>query len=183
MKFYQTTWFIILMLVCFAPLGIFLMWKYKSNWSKAVKWILSGACGFYFLLYCIVFFALMGDTQPTSVKPSVSVTLSQTTTNPTTEVTPEATTEPTTQPETTARPTTETTKKSTQNTSNDKKTQAVTQKQTTTQDPEAKVTVYITRTGEKYHYENPCGNGTYYPISLAEAKDRGYEPCEKCVLH
>lgn len=41
MKFYQTTWFIILMLVCFAPLGIFLMWKYKSNWSKAVKWILS----------------------------------------------------------------------------------------------------------------------------------------------
>lgn len=59
MKFYQTTWFIILMLVCFAPLGIFLMWKYKSNWSKAVKWILSGACGFYFLLYCIAFFALI----------------------------------------------------------------------------------------------------------------------------
>ncbi|HIR10911.1 MAG TPA: hypothetical protein IAB30_01780 [Candidatus Fimenecus excrementavium] len=125
----------------------------------------------------------MGDTQPTSVKPSVSVTLSQTTTNLTTEATPEATTEPTTQPETTARPTTATTKNSGQNSSGDKKAAATTKKQNVTQDPEAKVTVYITRTGEKYHYENPCGNGTYYPISLAEAKDRGYEPCEKCVLH
>lgn len=168
MKFYQTTWFIILMLVCFAPLGIFLMWKYKSNWSKAVKWILSGACGFYFLLYCIAFFALMGDTQPTSVKPSVSVTNSQTT-------------EPTT--EATTRPTTETTKKSSQNSSNNKKAPVTTKKQSVTQDPEEKITVYVTKTGDKYHYENPCGNGTYYPISLAEAKDRGYEPCEKCVLH
>ena len=182
MKFYQTTWFIILMLFAFAPVGIFLMWKFKPNWGKTAKYVLSVAFGLCFLLWCIDAFIPTEETQPTSALPSVSVTNSQTT-EPTTEVTTEATTEPTTQPETTARPTTETTKKSTQNTSNDKKTQAVTQKQTTTQDPEAKVTVYITRTGEKYHYENPCGNGTYYPISLAEAKDRGYEPCEKCVLH
>lgn len=56
-------------------------------------------------------------------------------------------------------------------------------KETTTLDPESKVTVYITRTGEKYHHENPCGNGKYYNTTLAEAKRSGYKPCEKCVLH
>ena len=44
-------------------------------------------------------------------------------------------------------------------------------------------TVYITKTGKKYHYANPCGKGTYYPCSLAEAQSRGLEPCGKCVLH
>ena len=43
--------------------------------------------------------------------------------------------------------------------------------------------VYITETGKKYHYENPCGRGTYYPITLGEAEAKGLEPCGKCVLH
>ena len=44
-------------------------------------------------------------------------------------------------------------------------------------------TVYYTKTGECYHYENPCGRGKYYPCTLQEAKARGLRPCEKCVLH
>ncbi len=43
-------------------------------------------------------------------------------------------------------------------------------------------TVYITETGKKYHYANPCGRGTYYPCTLAQAQARGLEPCGKCVL-
>ena len=43
-------------------------------------------------------------------------------------------------------------------------------------------TVYYTRTGEKYHYNSNCGNGTYYPCTLQEALDKGLEPCKKCVL-
>jgi len=43
-------------------------------------------------------------------------------------------------------------------------------------------TVYVTETGKKYHYANPCGRGTYYPCTLAEAQARGLEPCGKCVL-
>ncbi len=182
MKFYQTTWFIILMLFAFAPVGIFLMWKFKPNWGKTAKYVLSVAFGFCFLMCCIVAFIPTEETQPTSALPSVSVTNSQTT-EPTTEATTKPTTETTTQPETTTRPTTETTKKSSQNSSNNKKAPVTTKKQSVTRDPEEKITVYITKTGDKYHYENPCGNGTYYPIPLAEAKDRGYEPCEKCVLH
>ena len=43
--------------------------------------------------------------------------------------------------------------------------------------------VYITKTGKKYHYENPCGKGTYYEVSWDKVKSLGLEPCEKCVLH
>lgn len=43
--------------------------------------------------------------------------------------------------------------------------------------------VYITKSGKKYHYCNPCGTGTYYEITLQEALNKGYTPCEKCVLH
>lgn len=43
-------------------------------------------------------------------------------------------------------------------------------------------TVYVTKSGKKYHYANPCGRGTYYPCTLAEAQARGLEPCGKCVL-
>lgn len=53
----------------------------------------------------------------------------------------------------------------------------------TTTISESSKTVYITKTGEKYHYENPCGNGKYYESTLAEAKAKGLGPCEKCVLH
>ena len=43
-------------------------------------------------------------------------------------------------------------------------------------------TIYRTKSGTKYHYANPCGNGTYYAITLAEAKKANLKPCEKCVL-
>lgn len=42
-------------------------------------------------------------------------------------------------------------------------------------------TVYVTATGSKYHYDNNCGNGTYYKSTLDAAKNRGLEPCAKCV--
>lgn len=44
-------------------------------------------------------------------------------------------------------------------------------------------TVYITKTGEKYHYTYPCGNGIFYECPLQEAIDRGLEPCKRCVLN
>lgn len=53
---------------------------------------------------------------------------------------------------------------------------------TASDDPE-QMTVYYTKTGKRYHYANPCGQGTYYPTTLADAKSRGLTPCQKCVLH
>lgn len=54
--------------------------------------------------------------------------------------------------------------------------------QSSSDEPE-QMTVYYTKTGKRYHYENPCGKGTYYPTTLADAKSRGLTPCQKCVLH
>ena len=42
-------------------------------------------------------------------------------------------------------------------------------------------TVYITKTGKRYHYDGNCGNGEYIPSTLAEAEARGLMPCEKCA--
>lgn len=43
----------------------------------------------------------------------------------------------------------------------------------------AETTVYITRTGSKYH-THKCGNGTFYPTTLSDAKARGLSACSKC---
>lgn len=42
-------------------------------------------------------------------------------------------------------------------------------------------TVYVTKTGKRYHYSDSCNGGTYYPATLEEAKNRGLTPCNKCV--
>lgn len=44
---------------------------------------------------------------------------------------------------------------------------------------QAETTVLITRTGSKYH-THKCGNGTYFPATLSEAKSYGLTPCKKC---
>ena len=43
--------------------------------------------------------------------------------------------------------------------------------------------VYITKTGEKYHYANPCGRGSYFAVSLENAINMGYKPCGKCAKY
>lgn len=47
-KWYKKTWFIVLMLVFVAPLGIFLMWKY-AKWNKIVKVVVTLFSAFIFL--------------------------------------------------------------------------------------------------------------------------------------
>lgn len=47
-------------------------------------------------------------------------------------------------------------------------------------DDSQSITVYITPTGKKYHYDGNCGNGTYIPIDLDKAIAQGYGACKKC---
>lgn len=42
-------------------------------------------------------------------------------------------------------------------------------------------TVYITKTGKKYHYDGSCNGGTYIASTLEEALSRGLTPCQKCI--
>ena len=48
--------------------------------------------------------------------------------------------------------------------------------------PEGANTVYVTRTGQRYHYSSTCNGGTYYESTLEAARARGLTPCDKCVL-
>ena len=43
------------------------------------------------------------------------------------------------------------------------------------------ITVYYTNTGKKYHYDNHCNGGNYFPCTLDEAINSGLEPCKKCA--
>ena len=52
---------------------------------------------------------------------------------------------------------------------------------TTSRQSSTNKTVYITKTGKRYHYDNNCNGGTYYPSTLSEAQSRGLTPCNKCV--
>lgn len=52
---------------------------------------------------------------------------------------------------------------------------------TTNPSESTKTTVYITKTGKKYHYSSTCNGGKYYPSTLGEARSRGLTPCSKCV--
>ena len=42
-------------------------------------------------------------------------------------------------------------------------------------------TIYMTKTGEKYHYDGSCNGGTYFETTLEQALKIGLEPCAKCV--
>lgn len=47
--------------------------------------------------------------------------------------------------------------------------------------PEDERSVYITRTGEKYHFDSSCNGGTYYEVPMQTAIDMGLTPCDKCA--
>lgn len=47
--------------------------------------------------------------------------------------------------------------------------------------PNSGHTIYITRTGSKYHYDDHCNGGTYWEVPLSTAIGMGLKPCDKCV--
>ena len=150
------------------------------------------------LFWGFIFIVGSDSSDNTDVDVPKNAIISSTTVSSTTETTTETTTEEsttlpettteenTTEEETTTKKAETTTKKTVTTTKKEtttKKTETTPKKVTTTVNPDSRVTVYYTKTGKKYHYENPCGNGTYYSCTLAEAKGRNLSPCEKCVLH
>lgn len=199
MNFYKKSWFIILLCVLFPPAGLILMWLFKKGWNKFFKIILTIILSFWFLIICVGFFSpdtqnndsntnsdITGDASQ-EIKSEESgadfVTLPSVTedntvhSEPSSSTTSEILTSVNNQKEHSTNPTTS---KPVSTTSKPTTTQ---RQETTTVNPDLKVVVYVTKTGKKYHYENPCGNGTYYESNLADAKARGLQPCEKCVLH
>lgn len=59
--------------------------------------------------------------------------------------------------------------------------QAATKQDPAPQTQQNELTVYVTNTGERYHLSS-CRHlrSSKHPISLADAKRRGYTPCKVC---
>lgn len=210
MKFYKFTLFILFLLL---PAGLVLMWKYKPKWNKVIKFLITLVFSFISLIYFIAIFTNPSNdidntnTTESAILEETSETLSNTVdinsekitenveesativTNESTTIAEPSTTEKSISTTQSITQTASTTAKATTTTTSTTKQVEITTKPSTTkqvtiiQNPESSKTVYVTKSGKKYHYENPCGNGTYYPISLTEAKAKGYTECEKCVLH
>lgn len=92
-KFYQKTWFTVLFLILFFPIGLFTMWKYKK-FNKVARIVITVLLVFFWSII------VLGDdsdsTDSTSDKTSTKATTEATTTA-TTEATTTATTEATTE--------------------------------------------------------------------------------------
>lgn len=124
------------------------------------------------LLLCTLCSCVAPQTENprTDTAANVTVTTTATTTTTTTTTTVATTTTTTT---TTAKPTTTTIKPTT-----------TTAKPITTAAPADEPlseTVYVTKTGKKWHRSSSCNGGTYYESTLTEAERRGLTPCKKCA--
>lgn len=182
--FYQRTWFIILSLIFLAPLGIFLMWKFKP-WNKIVKGLISIVFGLWFFFWAIIAFGSSlpdtpddsATTDPVSESQIVEVAGRPIETKPSTTE-PENTTEPTTQRETTTkRP--ETTEKVTE-----KPTEKQTQKQPVTTEPDRNTTqTYVLNTSTKKYHKPTCSDVDRISsenYATSSTIPSGYTPCGHC---
>lgn len=165
----------------------------KSIFKRWWFWIIAVPVTLFGLLMAV----------PTDAPPDETTTITESISNSKTEVssnevtqnetkkstTQEETTKTTTQKVTTTKKPTTSKKATTQKETTKSATKKVTTTKIITTVPTTKNnidnsrTVYRTETGSKYHYENPCGNGTYYEISLDDAEAAGLGPCKKCVLN
>jgi len=92
MKFYETKWFMWVTLIFFAPVGIFVLWKYK-HYGKGASVALT-------VIFSIVFLAALGSNttkkETPNEKPTVKSEVSTSAENETnTEIETKATVEPT----------------------------------------------------------------------------------------
>ena len=53
-KFYEKTWFVVLMLIFIAPVGLLLMWLKKPDWSKKLRLSSLFLLVDYFCLVCFL---------------------------------------------------------------------------------------------------------------------------------
>ena len=187
--FFQRPGVIFLCLLLFAPLGIFLMWRYIPQWKTGVKVVLS-------ILFGLVFaFALVpkaGDNaadvdQPPAIQQQVDGTKTQPDTKTQKPVVTDKQ-ETAQEPQDAAEPKTEVTTQPDAQSPQDAQ-QAATQPEAPKQEQpvqqeefkDEERVVYITPTGEKYHKKG-CRTikGDCTEIGINDAIARGYTACGVC---
>lgn len=65
--FLKEEWFMWLMLVIFAPVGIFLMWKYNQKFNEEKKFIIAGI---FLVIFALIWFPLLVNSQSKDDRPT-----------------------------------------------------------------------------------------------------------------
>lgn len=150
---YKKVWFMALISVLFPVVGLYLMWKFKKNWNKIIKIILTAIASVWLLFLLVFCFAMGSDSAVVTDEVDYSTTENSviteiikptsTTTTDTTESTANTTTTTTKPTTTTTKPSTTTTKPTTTTT---KPTTTTTKSTTTTTKPTTTTTKATTTT-------------------------------------
>jgi cell division septation protein DedD len=185
-KWYKKFGWIIFFLIFFAPIGVFLMWKYNKNCNKFIKAIVTIISFFFFIVWIMPTDDSNGNK--TSMVEEKIVDVSPTiTTIPETTMVPEptVTSVPTAIPEPTATPVpTATPKPTTTPVPTATPEPIATPEPTAAPEPTAtpvEEMVWIPQTGSKYHSKASCSNmKDPRQVTLSEAQASGYEPCKRC---
>lgn len=160
--FYESTWFIILSLLLFAPLGIYLMYKF-SPWSKKSKHIAAAVFGIWFLVACVGAFSPADDTNAPAPAPYESMT---------TEISASMTKDSTDKETSSEKATEKVTSKPTEN-SVEKQTQKT---------PAKDITYVLNIKTKKYHRPSCSDVKNIKPENYQESASipDGYTPCGHC---
>lgn len=155
-KWYKKTGWIIFFLIFLAPLGIFLMWKYKKTWKQNLKVVMSVCFAIWF-----IFLVITNQENPHPTNDNETLLQSQTTSNESSH-------------------SNSTEKDSLYDTETTEliQTEII---QTNTIESEPTIMVWINDTGTKYHNNPACsGMQNAYEITKEEALNMGKEACKKC---
>ncbi|MBU3138148.1 hypothetical protein KPL39_18110 [Clostridium gasigenes] len=176
-KFYKTNWFMWVMLVFLAPVGIIMLWTKKDvKFTKKTKGILTGVFAIFFIIVLV-------NKEPTSEKKVVSnykevieESAEKTEEKVADDIFVEAPKEETPKEvikveEVVQAPVVE-----------EPVVEAPAVVVTPTEQPTIsnKITVYITPTGKKYHRIDKCGKGSYSPTEVDESILNSGNKCGKC---
>lgn len=177
--FYMRIWFIILMLFFFAPVGIFLLWKY-TNAHKFIKVIVSAIALFWFVA---MFIATRGNSTDVSSSdvPSGFEIIEEVVDETDSAITQaEKETEKTTQQSATEKPTNK--QPATERTTTPAVKPTKPTEPTTAKPTQAEITYVLSTDTKKYHLPSCYHVKKIKPENYQESKTvpSGYSPCGTC---
>lgn len=170
--FYESTWFIILSLLLFAPLGVYLMYKF-APWSKKSKHIATAVFGIWFLVACVgAFSPSPADETNTPAPVSYESTTAEIYASIAKDSTDKETSSEKSTEKATSKPTEKTTNKPTEN-SVEKQTQKT---------PAKDITYVLNIKTKKYHRPSCSDVKNIKPENYQESASvpNGYTPCGHC---
>lgn len=180
-KWYKKTGWIVFFLIIFSPVGLYLMWKYKENWGKRLKYSLSV---FFSLWFVMIMVSAITDDDSSFNTGASTVIETETQTKIESEINTETELQTDTQTETQVEAQTEIQTEMQTEIQSEVPIVLQTEPQIesrTEMQTEYVEKVWVNSTGTKYHRRSNCSNmKNSYEVTKDEAIAMGKEACKKC---